>query len=255
MVGMFTFWIAMAVLVAVGAAAVMLVSWRLGPDPEAMTGVRVAKVTRLVAWLYAATCTVGGVSAAASTLWGRDVTVKLPVQQFWPKLPDSVNIQTPLAVVEAGGFSQAEVSASGLDMVTRLWLAGGVLTQMAVAVVVGLVVATVCTSLMKKSFFAPKLVRGVRRVAAVVLVGGLGWQVCQIFGGTLAAERVLGATAWGQTGESVAWTDLHTIIGLPSVAYEWEFNFWPIAVALVLVVLAELFRHGSKVQEDAVGLV
>lgn len=66
---------------------------------------------------------------------------------------------------------------------------------------------------------------------------------------------MLGATAWSVDGQTIEWTDIHTIIGLPSLSNEWQVNLWPIGVALALVVLAELFRHGSKVQQDVAGLI
>lgn len=225
------------------------------PDPEAIAGGTMVRATRRIAWLYVAACVLGGLVSTVETLWGDAVTVKLPVAEFWPTLPDSVTIQTPLAAVEAGGFTWATVSASGLDLQTRLMLSGAVLAQAALAVVAGLVIIKLCTSVMNKTLFGPRLIRGAQQLAGVVFLGGLVWQACQIFGGTMAAEQLLGANAWGISGDTIPWTDIHNIVGLPSVAYSWEFNFWPIGVALVLLVLAELFRQGSKVQKDAAGLV
>ena len=252
---MFTWWLMMLTVLGLGVAGMLyFIRWR-GADPQTTEGNKVAKVTRVVAWIYVAACTVGGLTNAATTLWDQNITMVLPVKQFWPVLPENVDIQTPLAVVESGGFSQAVVSVSGLDQAARLWLAGANLAQAAVAVGVGLVIVRLCTSVMNRSLFAPSLVRGVRQVAGVVLLGGMLGQGFQLVGGSIGAHQVLGATAWGQTGETIPWNDIHNIIGLPSVAYEWEFSFWPVGIALVLMVLAELFRLGSKVQKDAEGLV
>ncbi|ALE07104.1 hypothetical protein AL755_19220 [Arthrobacter sp. ERGS1:01] len=243
-------------LVVLSVVALILFSGRtMAKDSDAVAGGTMVRLTRRIAWLYVAICGVGALVATAETLWDAAVTVRLPVAEFWPKLPETVTIQTPLATVESGGFAWANVSVSGLDVQARLMLTGAVLAQAALAVVAGLVIIKLCTAVMNKTLFAPRLTKGVQQVAGVVLVGGLVWQGCQIFGGTMAAEQVLGATAWGQAGETIAWTDIHTMVGLPSVAYSWEFNFWPVGVALVLMVLAELFRQGSKVQQGATGLV
>lgn len=251
-----TWWSWLLALIVLSVVALILLSGRTtAKDSEAIGGGAMVRITRRIAWLYVAVCGVGALVAAAETLWGAAVTLRLPVAEFWPKLPESVTIQTPLATVESGGFTWATVSVSGLDVQARLMLTGAVLAQAALAVVAGLAIIKLCTAVMNKTLFAPRLITGVRQVAGVVLIGGLVWQGCQIFGGTMAAEQVLGATAWGQAGETIAWTDIHTMVGLPSVAYSWEFNFWPVGVALVLMVLAELFRQGSKVQQDAAGLV
>jgi len=228
-----------------------------GADPEATEGHKVAKVTRIVALLVAATCAFGGLSNTFATLWGPDVTVQLPVTQFWPAIPAGVDIQTPLATVVAGGFTQAAVSVNGLDTFARLWLAGAALLQALVGVTVGLIIARLCMAVLNKTLFGAKLIRGIRQVAGVVLLGGLGWQACQIVGGTLASQQVLGASGWSidQATVGAGWSDLHQIMGLPSVVTSWEVNFWPVGVALAIFVLAELFRQGSKVQQEVAGLV
>lgn len=252
----FSMWSWLLVVAVLAIVALILFAGRSSvKDPEAVAGGGMVRATRRIAWLYVAGCVVGGLTAMVSTVWGDAVTVKLPVQEFWPTLPGTVTIDTPLATVESGGFTWANVSVSGLTIANRLMLAGAVVAQSALAVGAGLVIIKLCTSVMNKTLFVPALVKGVQIVAGVVFLGGTIWQACQIFGGSMAAEQVLGATAWELSGETIAWTDIHNIVGMPSVAYFWEFNFWPIGVALVLMVLAELFRQGSKVQKDTAGLV
>ncbi|MEV8145651.1 hypothetical protein [Specibacter sp. NPDC078709] len=252
----FSMWSWLLVVAVLAIVALILFAGRSSvKDPEAVAGGGMVRATRRIAWLYVAGCVVGGLTAMVSTVWGDSVTVKLPVQEFWPALPGTVTIDTPLATVESGGFTWANVSVSGLTIATRLMLAGAVVAQSALAVGAGLVIIKLCTSVMNRTLFVPALVKGVQIIAGVVFMGGTIWQACQIFGGSMAAEQVLGANAWELSGETIAWTDIHNIVGMPSVAYFWEFNFWPIGVALVLMVLAELFRQGSKVQKDAAGLI
>lgn len=255
---MMSFWVFVVAIVLLGAAALVYLSVKRGKGPEvteATEALKIAKVTRILALIYVAGCTLGGSLQAATTLWGANVTLDLPVEQFWPVLPGNVDMQTPLATVVGGGFTQASVSVDGLDVFARIWLAGAVLLEAAMAVMVGLVIAKMCVALIHQTLFGTKLIRGMRQVAGVVLLGGALGQICQLVGGTLASHQVLGATAWGLSSETIDWSDIHTIVGLPSVAYHWEFNFWPIGIALALMVVAELFRQGSKVQKDAAGLI
>ncbi|WP_129587157.1 DUF2975 domain-containing protein [Arthrobacter alpinus] len=253
----FSTWWSWLIVVAVLAvvAMILFMGRRTVKDPEAVAGGMMVRATRRIAWLYVAACVVGGLSAAVTTVWGDAVTVRLPVEEFWPSLPESVEVQTPLAMVRGGGFTWADVSVSGLAMQTRIMLMVAALAQTVLFAVAGLVIIRMCSSVMNKTLFGSKLVRGVQQVAGVVMLGGMVWQIAQIFGGTMAANEVLGATAWGMSGATIEWTDLHDIIGLPQIAYSWEFNFWPIGIALVLMVLAELFRQGSKVQKDTAGLI
>lgn len=251
-----TWWSWLLVILVLGVMAMILFAHRSGrKDPGAVAGAGMVNATRRIAWVYLAFCVVGGLIASAGTLWGTEVAVRLPVAEFWPALPGNVTIDTPLATVESGGFRWADVNVRGLDMEVRLMLTGSILAQAAVAVGAGLAIIKLCTADKSHSLFVPQLVRGVQQLAGVVLLGGMLWQACEIFGGSMAAEQVLGATAWGQAGETMVWTDIHNIVGLPSVGYAWEFNLWPIGVALVLMVLAELFRQGNKVQKDVAGLI
>lgn len=254
---MATWWTVVVVILLLGVGLMVYFARNKGADPQATEGLKAAKVTRIVALLVAMTFAVGGLSTSFATLWGPDVTVQLPVEQFWPAIPAGVDLQTPLATVVAGGFTQATVSVNGLDTPARLWLAGAALLQALVGVTAGLIIARLCTAVLQRTLFGPQLIRGLRQVAGVVLLGGLGWQACQIVGGTLASEQVLGATSWSidQATVGADWTDLHQIMGLPSVVTSWEVNFWPIGGALAIFVLAELFRQGNKVQKEVAGLI
>lgn len=251
-----TWWSWLLVILVLGIVVLVLFGGRRGPkDPDAVAGSGMVRATRRIAWLYVAFCIVGGLIAAGVTLWGREVEVRLPVAEFWPTLPANITLETPLAAVQSGGFSWAQVSVSGLGMETRLMLTGAIVVQGILAVVAGLVIINLCTAITNQTFFVPQLVKGVQQLAGVVLLGGMLWQGFEIFGGSMAAEQVLGATAWRQTAETIVWTDIHNIVGMPGIGYAWEFNFWPIGASLVLMVVAELFRQGSRVQKDAAGLV
>ena len=251
-----TWWSWLLVILVLGTVAMILFAGRRGvKDPGAVAGHGMVRTTRRIAWIFVAVSAIAGLAEIIRTIWQDVVTVKLPVQQFWPTLPDNVTMETPLAPVEYGGFTWAMVGVSGLELDARLMLAGAVLSQVALAVVVGLTVVRLCSSLLCGTLFAPQLVRTMQQLAGVTLLAGIAWQVFQTIGGSIASEQVLGAAGWRLSSETITYTDIQSIIGLPSVSYAWEFNFWPVGAALALIVLAELFRQGNKVQKDTAGLV
>ncbi|WP_105036699.1 hypothetical protein [Cryobacterium aureum] len=73
--------------------------------------------------------------------------------------------------------------------------------------------------------FRPALTRGINLTATTIIVGGLGWQVCDAVAGGLASFQVLRATGW-------------------------TLDFWPIWVGLALFAVAAVFRYGQKLQRD-----
>ncbi|MCU6482235.1 hypothetical protein [Arthrobacter sp. A2-55] len=251
-----TWWSWLLVIAVLAAVTLILFAGRRGAgDSDAIAGAGMVRATRTIAWIYVAACSLSGLGNAAATVWGEAVTVKLPVAQFWPSLPAHTGNPAPRATVESGGFSWADVSVSGLDLETRLMLTGAIVAQGVLAVVAGLVIIRLCAAITDKTLFGPRLVKGSQQLAGVVLLGGMIWQGCQLFGGTMAAQQVLGGTGWSTQGSAEDGAAIHHITGLPSVSYAWEFNFWPIGVALALMVLAELFRQGGKVQKDVAGLI
>ena len=50
-------------------------------------------------------------------------------------------------------------------------------------------------------------------------------------------------------------SDLTTITGFPSPAWDGSFDLWPLWVALVFFALAAAFRYGESLQRDTDGLV
>lgn len=181
------------------------------------------------------------------------VSVAIPVQQFWPLLPAGDTLTGPTAHVVSGGFTDATVGVSGLDAAARSWLAGASLLQGATIAILAIMVATLCSTVLKELPFRPTLTRGIRTTAFAILFGGFGWQLCSGIGRSLAAQQVLRL-------DSAAFTNridftLGTITGFPSPGWDASFDLWPLWVALAFFALAAAFRYGESLQRDTEGLV
>jgi len=251
-------WLAIVVFVVVIGGIATTLILRRSPRDRAGVGVEslaAVRVTRVVAIAYAVASAIGTVNGALRSLFDISVNVNLPVQQFWPSLPATVQIDGTHAQVVSGGFDQAVVAVSGLDATARGWLAAGDLLQGATNVMIGVVVAILCTSVIRQDPFRLALTRGLNLTALVIIIGGLGWQICDAVAGGLASEQVLGATSWSLDTAKVGWDDIRQIIGLPGVGHNWTVNFWPIWVGLALLTLSAAFRFGQKLQKDTQGLI
>jgi hypothetical protein len=225
-------------------------SHRTAVQVRSMTWIRVARV---IAIGYAAASVIGTVYDTLEGLLSDTVMVNLPVGQFWPRLPSTVELSGTTADVVGGGFDQAMVEVSGLDTTTQVWLAAGGVLQGTTNVVIGLTVVLLCTSIIQHNPFRAK--RGINLAAAAIIVGGLGWQICDAVAGGLASTQVLGATGSSLDTSKVHWNDVRDVIGLPAAASEWTVDFWPIWVGLALFAVSAAFQYGQKLQKDTAGLV
>ena len=259
---MFTLsWIHIAIVI-VGIGVLAAVTWRLAVTRPTAASTKAAsipltlvRVTRVLAVFYAAATVIGTVTVVVQHLISDSVAVRMPVRPFWPSLPETVEISGTTAEVVGGGFDHAMVSVTGLDTVTRVWLASGAAVQGATNVVIGIVVVLLCTSIIKQNPFRGALLRGINLTGAAVIVGGLGWQICDAVAGSRASAQVLRATGWSLDTAEVDWTDVRQVIGLPNEGYGWTLDFWPIWVGLALFVVAVVFRYGRTLQNDTDGLV
>ena len=218
-------------------------------------GLGVVAFTRALAWLSI----LGGIFSAGYTVisdfFTRSVSLRLPVETFWPILPPGASITGgPTAQVAGGGFISAQVSVSGLDGATRAWLAGSALLQGSTIIMIAIVVMTLCSTLLRNEPFQAAVTRGMRLLGFTVIVGGLGWQVCSGVGESLASSQVLplGSAAFQNL---VTWDDNNMIIGSPQPTPHLQVDFWPISVGLAMLVLAAAFRYGQRLQRDTAGLV
>jgi hypothetical protein len=211
--------------------------------------------TRFVAWLYVIGTSLTTIGSVIATFTSRAVSLSLPVQQFWPTLPAGARITGgPTAHVVGGGFTNATVSVAGLDGAARTWLAASILLQGVTVVVVALVVAGLCTTVLNGNPFRPVVSLGIRIMGITVIVGGISWQICSSVAGGIASRQVLqlGST---EISRSIRWHDVNTIIGFPMPSYASPVDLWPLWIGLALLALSLVFRHGIRLQRDTEGLV
>ncbi|MFC7401397.1 hypothetical protein [Citricoccus sp. GCM10030269] len=228
---------------------------REGMRDTDVRSLRVARVTRGVAVVWAVVSLSGALVDALGKLYASTVNVHLPVETFWPELPAAAQVSGATAHVVTGGFSQATVDVTGLEMPTRIWLASGDVLQGATNVAIGVVVAMLCTSLLRRNPFHLALIRGLNVTAMAVMVGGIGWQVCDAVAGGLASAKVLGIDGGIIQTDQVNWDDINHVIGLPKPGYDWSVDFWPIWAGLALLAVSAAFRYGQRLQRDTVGLI
>jgi hypothetical protein len=220
-----------------------------------LRGIPTARITRVVALIYLAVAGGGAVMAVLQTLMSPSVTVSMPVRQFWPSLPPTVELDGVYAQVVGGGFSNADVEVEGLSGVARIWLAAGELVLGLMTVLVAVVVVMLCTSVIRQDPFRAALNRGINLAAFGIIVGGILWQICVIVGGGMASAQVLGATGWGFDPSEVNWDDIRDVIGLPQTALGWDVDFWPLGIGLSLLAVSAVFRYGQRLQKESDSLI
>jgi hypothetical protein len=231
----------------------------LGPNTRAavkeVRGRVAVSYAYFVARIYAAGAILFTGAQLVSDFTSNAVNVSLPVQQFWPVLPAGARITGgPTAHVVNGGFTDASVTVSGLDIAARSWLAATTLLQGATVAILAIMVATLCSTVLKNRPFRPALTLGIRTTAFAIMFGGIGWQVCSAIGRTLAAHQVLqlGSTAFPPR---INYPGVETIMGFPSPGWDGSIDLWPIWVGLAFFALAAAFRYGERLQRDTEGLV
>jgi hypothetical protein len=219
------------------------------------SGVASAGITRVVAALYTLGAAIGTVVVVFQDFLSESVSVLMPVSQFWPSLPATVQVHGVSAHVVGGGFSTAQVDVTGLDGAARIWLAAGALAQGSMAALVGVAVVILCTGVIRQNPFRPALTRGINLSAIAVMAGGLGWQICTAVAGGLVSTQVLAANGWELHESKANWTDIHQLIGLPENGQQWSVDLWPVWVGLSLFAVSAVIRYGQRLQKETDGLI
>lgn len=223
-----------------------------GSEGGDMTAVR---FTRVIALIWVVLGGLGFIGSMLVILTSHQIEVTLPVVPFWPALPSGAEISGTTATVVSGGFDQATVHVTGLDMPARLWMAAGTALQGALFITIGVVVSMMCNRILRSDPFQPALIKGLNMTGWVVLIAGLGSQACMAVAGGLASEQVLRYHSSTLDHSSVDVADLSHIIGVPGESHAWSVDLWPIWAGLALWTLAVAFRHGQRLQRETAGLV
>ncbi|QAY60026.1 hypothetical protein ET475_08500 [Microbacterium protaetiae] len=240
--------LAVAVIVLVLVLAVR--SWRR----HAIDGV--IGVTLTGSALYGAIALIIAIGTVIDVLTSQDVTISVPVNEYWPQLPPGAEITPgPSATRVGGGFTTADLQVEGLSAGARvLWasgLAAGLLAQVAIAALI----AVACFQLLRGAAFAQIVANLATVTAVVVLVGGIAAAVLCDIAGSMAAQQVLSVTSAQWSNVPSAWADWDPTMLLPKPGLRIEFPFWPVGAGLGFAALAAVLKYGTRLQRDTEGLV
>ncbi|UCR87936.1 hypothetical protein [Mycetocola spongiae] len=236
------------------AAALGCALWLLRGPRAGEPGATRVRVTRVLALIYTVFTALGTIILVLNTLLAPTVSVRLPVAPFWPTLPPGAQIEGPTASVVGGGFLSADVQVEGLTVGTRVLLAVESLGTGVLLVTLGALILLLCSNLLAGKPFTGTLVRALGAAAGIVLLAGFALQICGDLGAWRASAEALSVTSasWPATVDLEL---LGTPYGQPLPTERMNVSLWPIAVSLVLLVLAGLIRAGSRLQRDSEGLI
>jgi len=214
----------------------------------------VVRVTLWVAVAWAVFSVIGATVIALTTLMQDDIRVIVPVQEFWPQLPDGVVVEGPTATIWGGGFTSAELLTRDLSTGVRsmwaiaqafAWLVPGTIAAM---------IAVACYQLLAGRAFAPVVARMAMVTAVVVATGGIAAQVLGDIAGSMASTELLFVGA-SRTPADIPGIEHVLDAWWPAATFSITFPFWPIAAGLAFAALAAILRYGSRLQRDTEGLV
>ncbi|HEV7951681.1 MAG TPA: hypothetical protein VGP24_18110 [Glaciihabitans sp.] len=207
--------------------------------------------TYLISLLWIASVALGTIVGVVSTLASESgIAVRIPVGHYFS--PGDIYMENPEhsgAQILSGGFTQAEVSISGLDMAARLWIAGGFLVQGVTFILIGIAIASLCSRVISGAPFHAAMTRTVRVTAIAIAAGGMAWQVLSAVGSTMAAQQTLASVTWTFPGD-VSPVDGSRYLGPPIPAGLSTIELWPVWVGIALFVLAAAFQYGDKLQRE-----
>ena len=238
---------ATVLLVLLLAVGLVLAGLRARRDGSAGPLVTAALVVAVVSATLAA---IGGTVAVLAGMLEPQVSIVVPVREFWPQLPAGAVFDGASATRVGGGFTSATLLVDGLSAGARACWAIAQGLSWFVPGTVALLVAVGCRQLRAGRAFAPVLARLTMLTAVVVLVGGLAAQVLGDIADSMAAAEVLD---WTSAALPAFDGDPHTLI--PASTFGIEVPMWPIGAGLALAALAALLRVGDRLERDAEGLV
>lgn len=246
---------ALALLVAL---PIVLLAWLLisavRKSRRTGSGAPVVRLAYVVAVIWAIGCAIGAIIAVVSALMSPELSITVPVREFWPELPSGITTDGPTATLVSGGFTELNGQVEGLDVPTRiLWAISQVLWALVPGSIAALI-AIACSHLLNGRAFTEVLARLAMTTAVIVSVGGIAAQLLGDISATMAATQLLevSSASWhvefpGVEDPLTAW--------VPRPGFDIKIAFWPLAAGLGLAALAAVFKFGARLQRDTDGLV
>lgn len=218
-----------------------------------LSGVRIARIARIAAVVTMVFAALGSLAVAIASLTNDQVELSVPVRFPIVVAPELTIEGGPTATLVEGVMNQAAVLASGLSLTTRLLLAvaslvGGA-TLFGVAWITWRLAATVGGD--DPFRFGEQ---GLKATALVVFVGGIASSVVSDLANWRASTEIFRVLSWSVTGHEHV-PEL-TQLGWPLPSdFSVTIPMWPIGGAIVLVLLAAVFRAGASLRAETEGLV
>ncbi len=214
----------------------------------------VRSVTVLTVLVIAAT-SISTLAQIVSLFSGNEVSLTVPVQPVAVKVPAGVTfVEGPAATFTSANFQQLQVVAHGFSPSTRYLLAAAWLCSALTIIAICVVVLRLTRGLAVADPFGV----GAKALSALAWIVLGGW---------------MAATVLGQLGAAGASWDLFWVTGYTTPT-SWQGTTdladhgWPsagggainvplepIGAALLLSLLAAVFRHGERLRQDTEGLV
>lgn len=236
-----------ALLVAViGVFLWRLAAGALGDDA------RTFRILHRASWGVAVLLLAATVVTVIADLTGPSITMSVPMRHVWPLPLLGVDVDTGPARVESSEVALAQLTLSGVSLPARLtWTAAQALSLLLPASI-ALLVARGAALLRDGAPFSPVLARTTGVAALVVLVAGSLAPVLGGVAGSMASFEALQIDSAGWTGYPDGWSPQDA---LPQPTVFVPFEFWPLGVAVALLVVTAILRYGTRLQKDAEGLV
>lgn len=215
-------------------------------------------VVRLTLWLaaiWAAASVVGALVVVLTTLLQPSIHITVPVQEFWPQLPDRVVIDGPTATRDGGGFLWADLMARDVSAGVRVTWAISQALAWVVPGTIAAMIAVACFQLLAGRAFAPVVARMAMITAIVVAAGGVAAQMLGDVAGSMAATELFFVGASQSPADIDGIDDVLQAWWPQPAGFALTLPFWPIAAGLAFAALAAILRYGSRLQRDTEGLV
>jgi hypothetical protein len=216
-------------------------------------GAALSRLVMVLAVLVIAATSIATIAQIVALFNGGNVTLAVPVQPVEVKVPAGVKLEIPpVATFASANFQQVQVVAHGFSLNTSLLLAAGWLCGALTIIAICIVVLRLSRGLAAADPFGV----GATALSALAWIVLVGWTAATVLGelGAAGASWDLFWVAGYTLPEG--WTDGLDGHGWPSAGGGGiNLPLEPLGAALLLALLAAVFRHGERLRRDADGLV
>lgn len=226
------------------------------------TATTIARVAQVVAVALAALWVLGAIIDGATTIFSDTTTLPIALSLPIPaEISSGVDLVSPVATIVGAESVTATVTITHLSWGARLLVVASEVIKALVVAYFAWLVFVLARGVRANDPF-PGLARHIRRSGIVLFLSYVTVQVLDALASNQAAHQALGlvggASYEGNNPliEERLMKGYLPIEGWPEPAdFALQFEFIPLAVALILVLLGAVFAAGEKMQHDVDGLV